>query len=264
MVYRVGAAALVVAIATLNFGARAHACDPRISGACPGAPITHPGTLVEGGGDQSTEPARATRRSARAKRWRHRSRGARRSRTAAASRRATPAKAATEAAGSKSEIAATKPASPTTWPDVALRRIAPPDGGPSENTGSFVAVRADALAAATKTRSVPAPVRPVAAPAVLLPNVIPGARFDASLLAPPTAPVRAGFVSAKATGDGQAVNQEQPATKVQTVSYAAPASGQTVQSASDPPAVSSMTTLRAMFLAMVGLLAVGTAVRMVV
>jgi hypothetical protein len=264
MVERFGAAALVFLFASLTFIAQARACDPRVAGACPDAPITHPGNLVESGGD-SAEPARATRASATRKRWRYRKRSARRSRIVVP-RRAAPIRAAeTEA---KKTAAAAAPA-----PDVALKRIPPFDGGASENTGSFVATSAVAIAAAVNTRSVAPPARPVVAP---VPPSTTGTRpapLDASLLAPPAAPVRTSFVSGKGpklpVAEVQPTAEPAPAPVVQRASYIGPASAQAAPAAppapvaSAPSPIADMTVLRAVFLTMIGMLAVGTAVRMV-
>ena len=233
--HRIAAAAVAFALASLVPLARAEACDERILGSCQPAPISNESAAVPveadayaGTQDQASRPA-VKKRSARYSRKR-----SYRRRHAAASK---PARS-----GEIAELDRKASAPSAFGVDGAERqseekrrdRRAENSGNPIANDGEET----------TPDRGSAAPVPSPAAPQ---PNLLVGTGADNSLIAAPvTAPpieAQASFVPAKAA-------------------EAAPE--QSARSQAVPDDKAEMTTLRAMFLTFGGLLALATAVRMVV
>jgi hypothetical protein len=234
--HRIGVAALVLACASGAQIMQARACDERIAGSCPGAPITNPGVAVEAGeAPPATEQAeRAARKSVRRRHSaRHRVRHHRR--RAAATARAKPETAKAASAGESTR-------------GIDLKRPAPRDPTP-ENVGTSDEAVAETWAKVPITLKSPLP-RPKPMPQLAAPDSVrPTAQADT---APAPVPVRANFVTTTSIRPPAAAQAKEQVTEVAS------------RDASPEPAQPSMTALRAIALACAGLLALGTAVRMVI
>jgi hypothetical protein len=232
--HRIGVAALVLACASGAQIMQARACDERIAGSCPGAPITNPGIMVEAGeAPPSAEPAERTttrkssrrRHSARHRISRHRRR-------------------AVETAKVKAEAAKADAAAATRGID-DLKRASLRDRA-RENTGMSDKAVAETWAKVPITLPSPLP-RPAPMPRLATPEAERTAQAaDAAVPAP--VPVRANFVTT---------------TSIRPPAEARPAQAALNAAPSSPPQA-DMTALRALALACAGLLALGTAVRMVI
>jgi hypothetical protein len=237
--HRIGVAALVIACASGAQIMRAQACDERVAGSCQGAPILSPGTLVEAGETPSAEPAeRVTRKSFRKKRS-MRYRAHRHRRRHFVTPKPKPARAAEAAEADTGES--------TRGIETGIKdlRRAVSRNRSRENVGVSDRTLAETWANVPLKLESPLPP-PAPLPKLATPSRDRQVQADANLLAPP--PVRANFVAT---------------IPIKPAAAAEPASEQALRMPPAAPPGSDMTALRAIALTFAGLLAVGTAVRMV-
>jgi hypothetical protein len=243
--HRIGAMALVIICASGAAVMRAQACDSRIAGSCPGAPITNPSPAVEAANETAgaaAEPAaeqRTTRRSVRKRHsYRHRRHHHRRRQVAMP----RPKPAATISAAEDTGAATRGIDAPRKGLNAVSRQAV------TENFGIANSVPAESWAQV----KLPSPLPPPAP----MPQI-------ASATNEPVAATSAEPPAAKAEAPAPARNKLVTTTSFKPIAGGAPPATEQVSNAPAGGGAPSMTTLRAMILAFAGLLAVGTAVRMV-
>ena len=235
--HRFGAAALVFAIATGAQVLRAQACDERIAGSCKPAPITNPSTLVNAGGAEPVSAASSARRhyKKRSHRYRYRRHHYRARYRHAVKPRSRPA-----------EIMASDSEDSRRVNEARTRSIA---GAFRNSRAAADTVGLQASVPQETWANVPTPAAPAAPPQPLTRGIRAGA-FDASLLAAPATAVQTAFVASR-VDQGENTAEARPHTLP-------------IMAATPTGPESNFTIMRALFLALAGMLAIGTAVRLAI